>query len=215
MIVGGIDEAGRGPIIGPLVICLFMMDDSKAKELSSIGVRDSKMLSPSRREKLFDELADIGTYQVHVSTASEIDARDVSLNDFEIRIMAGLLEQNPSCKRVFIDSIQADGAAFTRKLKEKMKCSPELVPEILAIPGGDIHFPTCSAASIIAKVTRDRSVLELHKDYGNFGSGYPSDPKTRVWLQEKYAAEGRFPPIVRHTWRTAIRFTETRAEDNA
>ena len=207
LLLGGIDEAGRGPVIGPLVIGLFLLDETAAGGLSDLGVNDSKKIAPKRREKLFESLKRLGKFKLHVSSAKTIDERTESLNDFEIRIMAELIQETPACKRVFIDSVQADGAAFTRKLRDMMGPNSKAT-EILAMPGGDIHFPMCSAASIGAKVTRDRLVRELYEDFGDFGSGYPSDPRTKAWLRERYKEYGSFPKIVRHTWSTAVRFTE-------
>ena len=71
---------------------------------------------------------------------------------------------------------------------------------------GDSLFPEVSAASIIAKVERDRRIKKIEDEIGKFGSGYPSDPRTKEFLERYYARHGKLPPHTRKTWKTAKRF---------
>jgi ribonuclease HII len=192
----GIDEAGRGPVIGPLVICGFVYDESV--DLRALGAKDSKQLSPTRREKLAVGLLEVATdHRLSVITAIDIDQRDCSLNDLEINHMARLIDELAP-DTVYVDAIQSDCAAFRDKLMSRLshKCT------IIAENKADVKFPVVSAASILAKVERDAAVGRLRKEYGDIGSGYPSDPTTRQWLRDWYSSHGSFPPVVRHTWAT-------------
>lgn len=202
MLIAGIDEAGKGPVIGPIVVCLFFIDEKDAFKLKAIGVKDSKQLTPWQREKKFEELKDAGKWLLKIISAQEIDARSGSFNQFECGKMADLINEGPAeVGHVYIDSIEADGKRFASKLKALLKRHVAITAE----PKGDVKFPVCSAASIIAKVTRDREVAALRERYGDFGSGYPSDPKTIAFLEE-WARKNEFPPvIVRKTWSTTDR----------
>ncbi len=202
MLIAGIDEAGKGPVIGPMVVCMLFIDEKDAFKLKTIGVRDSKQLTPWQREKKFEELKDAGKWLLKIIPAQEIDARPGSFNQFECEKMAELINEGPGeIGHVYIDSIEADGRRFASKLKTLLKRKVVITAE----PKGDIKFPVCSAASIIAKVTRDGEIAKLREKYGDFGSGYPADPKTIAFL-EGWAKTSEFPPvIVRKTWSTAER----------
>ncbi len=202
MLIAGIDEAGKGPVIGPIVVCMFFVEENEAFKLKTIGVKDSKQLTPWQREKKFGELKEAGKWDLKISSAQEIDARQVSFNQFECGKMAELINEGPEeIGHVYIDSIEADGRRFASKLKALLKRKVAITAE----PKGDVKFTVCSAASIVAKVTRDREIAKLREKYGDFGSGYPSDPKTIGFLEE-WALKSEFPPvIVRKTWSTTDR----------
>ena len=202
----GIDEAGRGPVIGPLVICGVVYDDSV--DLRSLGAKDSKQLSPMRREKVAGALREAATdHRLSVISALDIDQRDCSLNDLEINHMARLIDELAP-DTVYIDAIQSDCAAFRDKLMSRLKHKCTIIAENKA----DVKFPVVSAASILAKVERDAAVSRLRKEYGDIGSGYPSDPTARRWLHQWYSSHGSFPPVVRHTWATVKDLISTRTQ---
>ncbi|WP_457753524.1 ribonuclease HII, partial [Thermococcus sp.] len=81
-------------------------------------------------------------------------------------------------------------------------------PKIIAEHKADAKYLPVSAASILAKVTRDKAIEKLKKQYGEIGSGYPSDPRTRKFLEEYYKEHGEFPPIVRKSWKTLRKIEE-------
>ena len=200
MKLGGIDEAGRGPVIGPLVIAAIVIDESKLDKLRELNVRDSKKLSPKRREKLFNELLKVLDDHVIVELwPDEIDNREGTLNDLEIAgfIRAlNFLKVKPDV--LYIDAADVKEERFGENIKRELKFSPKIISEHRA---DDKYLPV-SAASILAKVTRDQAIERLKEKYGEIGSGYPSDPKTRRFLEEYYRENGEFPPIVRRTWKT-------------
>ncbi len=200
----GVDEAGRGPVIGPLVICGYVYDETV--DLRSLGAKDSKQLTPARREKLAGALREAATdHRLSVIPAKDIDHRDCSLNDLEINHMALLIDELAP-DTVYIDAIQSDCAAFRDKLMSRLKHKVNIIAENKA----DVKFPVVSAASILAKVERDSAVERLRKEFGDIGSGYPSDPTTKRWLREWYSEHGSFPPVVRHTWATVKDLLSTR-----
>ncbi|WP_456420540.1 ribonuclease HII [Thermococcus sp.] len=206
MKIAGIDEAGRGPVIGPMVIATLVVDERNVLKLEELGVRDSKKLTPKRREKLFDEILSlVDDYVVLVLSPEEISSRAGTLNEFEVENFAKALNS----LKVRPDIIYADAAdvneeRFARELGERLSFKARIVAKHRA----DAIFPVVSAASIVAKVTRDREIEKLKEKYGEIGSGYPSDPRTRAFLESYYREHGEFPPIVRRNWKTLRKIEE-------
>jgi len=195
----GIDEAGRGPCIGPLVMCGYLVDEKDTPRLRSIGVKDSKMLSPAKRESLMPQLKKIAADYVILSvSADQIDhlRTPTNLNKLEIERMQQLINILAPDK-VIVDALEANEKRFLKKLSAGIKVETEIIAENFA----DKNYFEVGAASIIAKVHRDGEVKNLHKTYGNFGSGYPSDPKTVDFLKE--CIKNRvMPDIIRKSWMT-------------
>ncbi len=201
MRTAGLDEAGRGPVIGPMVIAIVVLSKKAAKELRSLGVKDSKMLTPRRREELAPIIREVSdAYAMRVVEPKKIDevvARN-GLNMLEAEVMADLVrELRPSF--VIVDAPGRN----TRKFKETLKSMLSgLKIRIRAENKADKRFIHVAAASILAKVERDRRVAELREIAGyDFGSGYPGDQKTREFLYK--VLEG-FPfPKEQIRWRWA------------
>ncbi len=200
----GIDEAGKGCIIGPLVICGYMIDDKKAGKLREWNVRDSKLVSPRRRGFLYGKLKELADdFVVLKISAEEIDRnRTVSnLNKLWYRRVAEIMNLLAP-GHVFIDALEADVKKCAEKLRkhlgEKMK-KVEMTCESAA----DARYPVVGAASIIAKVVRDAEVGKLREQFGDFGSGYTSDPRTIIFLKNWIEKNKQFPAFVRHSWVTA------------
>ena len=149
--IAGVDEAGRGPCAGPLVIAAVILKDPFAPELAQ--VRDSKEISEGKREELFDVIMNIAmSVSVIRVSVQEIDARGVHAANLDgmRRAVAGLSIE-PAY--VLTDGYAIEGLA---------------VPNV-AVWKGDQVVTAISAASIIAKVTRDREMIELDKKYPQFG----------------------------------------------
>ncbi|MCD6372982.1 MAG: ribonuclease HII [Thermococcus sp.] len=198
--LAGIDEAGRGPVIGPMVIAAVVVDEDKLSELERLGVRDSKRLTPKRRERLFDEIiALLDDYVILELWPEEIDSRKGTLNEFEVENFVKALNSlkvRPDV--IYIDAADVKETRFGEDIRKRLNFEAEIIAEHKA----DDKFLPVSAASIIAKVTRDRAIERLKEEYGEIGSGYPSDPRTRAFLEEYYRQHGEFPPIVRRGWKT-------------
>ncbi len=203
---GGIDEAGRGPVIGPLVIATVVVDEGNIQKLENLGVKDSKKLSPRRRESLFNEIINVlDDYVIIELWPEEIDGRGGTMNEFEVEnFVKALNSLKVKPDVLYIDAADVKEERFGELIREKLDFSPEIVAEHRA---DDKYLPV-SAASILAKVTRDRAVEKLKEVYGEIGSGYPSDPRTRAFLEDYYRKHGSFPPIVRKSWKTLKKIEE-------
>ncbi|MBI5459272.1 ribonuclease HII [Methanobacterium sp.] len=197
----GIDEAGRGSVLGPLVVSGVAVEEDRVKYLERLGLKDSKKISPKKRIVLSRKIKRIAEcHTVHI-TAHDIDtlrSRDVNLNEIEkIAINRIISESNPST--CFIDSMDVKPERLTSEL-ETMHSEVRVVAEHKA----DDRYPIVSAASIIAKVERDRAIQDIRKTYENVGSGYPSDPKTIEFLKTISPVED-LPDFVRSSWATVER----------
>ncbi|MBC7121490.1 MAG: ribonuclease HII, partial [Candidatus Methanosuratus sp.] len=177
----GIDEAGRGPVVGPMVIAGVLLVEEQIPNLIRIGVKDSKKLTPKAREKLLSGILAIAEDQyVKIISAAEIDTlrRTENLNQIEAYAMAEIIRRL-SPDEVQLGSVDVDEKRFG---SEVMRLTGK-VQTISSVHHAEEKFPAVAAASIVAKTTRDRAVADLRKEYGDFGSGYPSDPKTRSFLR--------------------------------
>lgn len=197
----GIDEAGRGCVLGPLVFGALLVDEAREHELRTLGARDSKKLSRKRREALRDPLAaaSLGWTTVEISPAA-IDAGNLARLG-EDAIVA-LVERFTPTVVVLDAPVPPRGIpAFVARLRAR-----GLTAEIVAENRADDTHPCCSAASVFAKTVRDGRLAELEERAGvPLGSGYPSDPVTQAWLRAVYAETGGFPDFVRTRWETVRR----------
>ena len=170
----GVDEAGRGPVIGPLVVCAFA--SVSTSQLAEFGVKDSKDLSKKKRDELFDILSEM-PHNVIVCSPERIDNSE-NLNSLETELFAEALLPMPTGS-VMLDACDVDADRFAKRVSTlaKRECNAE--------HKADENHLEVGAASIIAKVTRDRIIEELSNEIGiDLGSGYPSDPKTRAAVVE-------------------------------
>ncbi len=204
--LAGIDEAGRGPVIGPMVISAVVVDEANVPKLEGLGVKDSKKLTPKRREKLFDEIIRLlDDYVILELWPEEIDSRSGTLNEFEVEnFVKALNSLKVKPDVVYIDAADVKEARFGEDIRKRLNFEAEIIAEHKA----DDKFVPVSAASILAKVTRDRAIEKLKEQYGEIGSGYPSDPRTRAFLESYYREHGEFPPIVRQSWKTLRKIEE-------
>ncbi len=204
----GIDEAGRGPVLGPLVIAGVLADEAGITALIGLGVRDSKALTRQRRARLAPQIAQLAEVRTILIPAERLEE---DLNDVELRAMADLIgELRPNSVYFDAPAHPQGVAGYRRKLRELVGLRLHLPgPELFGENQADRKYPIVSAASIIAKVERDRAILELHKEYGDFGWGYPSEPKTLKFLEEWYRRHRCFPPCARAKWRTLRRLEGT------
>ena len=210
MIVGGVDEAGRGSVAGPLVVAGVSAGREGVKELVELGVRDSKLLTPKERGLLYPEILRITAYAVPVFIQPpEIDEyvkhgkKYRKLNYLEAIYMARVIGQL-GAKKVIVDAPDTNPVRFTDELSELTGRRCEVVAEHHA----DDRYPIVSAASIVAKVERDWAVAKLKSRYGDFGSGYPSDPKTKLFLSQWVEREGSMPDFTRKSWRCWVRILQ-------
>jgi len=200
MKIVGIDEAGRGSVLGPLVVCGVAVEEERLRYLERLNIKDSKKVSPKRRVVLSRKIKKIAEcYPVHIS-ASDIDllrSKDVNLNEIEKIAMKQIIgNSNPDI--CYIDCIDVKPERFTNEIEnfqEDLK--------VVAEHGADDTYVIVSAASIVAKVERDQEISVIRKEFGDIGSGYPSDPKTISFL--KNTPYDDLPDFVRRSWSTVER----------
>lgn len=214
----GIDEAGRGPVLGPMVygasVCLL----EEAKNLKRYGFDDSKVLSAKQRKTMFDTIkqADGLWWKVKVISAREISSKMLarsrtSLNEIShlaaIELIQNFIDEGFPIAEAYIDTV-GDPRSYALRLER-------LFPKtrIVVAKKADSIYPIVSAASICAKETRDRSLEDwdfeeegLKKDV-NFGSGYPGDEVTKKWMVHNFDKVFGFPSLVRFSWSTAFKYT--------
>ena len=192
MMICGIDEAGRGSAMGPLVVaCVFADDDTLLREF---GVKDSKKLSPKKRESLYEQITELFEYSVVMMSSDEIDTmrRTDSLNVIELEMFA--YAAGSKAERIIADCPDVNESSFSNEL------SAMTGRKVTAEHKADDKYPVVSAASIIAKVTRDRCIEKISKELGNIGSGYPSDKVTMDFIEKWIKEKGCAPPYTRCSW---------------
>lgn len=205
----GIDEAGRGPVIGPMVMAAAVFDPEGAQKLKELGVKDSKRLSEKRRyhlEPLVKEIA--RQWEIRVVSAVEIDRgrKAMSLNAMEASYTAELIAGlKPKPGKVIVDATDSISENYKKRIVDFLQKMGKPQPgELVCEHKADDTYPEVSGASIIAKVERDRRIEDLKKEVGDFGSGYPSDERTQRFLKE-IIREGRVGDYVRKSWNTVKR----------
>lgn len=198
----GIDEAGRGCVIGPMVIAGIIVKNLGIQEFKNLGIKDSKKLSAVKRQILAEEIRSIALdYEVVFHQPEEIDL--VSLNELDLKTITELVNQLKPEKAIFDVPTHPGGVDnFVKSVQLRLDKKVELIGENKA----DEKYAVVSAASILAKVKRDKIIDDLKVEYGDFGSGYMSDSKTQQFLEKWYKEDEKFPPIVRHKWSSVQKF---------
>jgi len=201
-LICGIDEAGRGPVIGPMVLCGICFTPSNLNFLSEIGVKDSKKLTPKKRSELAKVLKEkCISFKIVIVSAQEIDKRveeKITLNRLEELKMAEIInELKPTI--IYIDAADVNEKRFGKSIHKLLDYKPQ---KIISKHKADAIYPIVSAGSIIAKDKRDTLINELKHKYGNIGSGYPSDIKTINFLRNWIEQNKETPPFVRKSWDT-------------
>jgi ribonuclease HII len=207
LMISGIDEAGKGPVLGPMCVAGVLMDDSSNDALLKIGVKDSKKLAPKKREVLAVEIKKIANkYFVLEVSALQIDElrKIMTMNEIMVVCFAKVLEElRPD--HAFVDAADVIAQRFGQNLKKKYTREITITSEHEA----DVKYPIVSAASILAKVQRDMLVKELgEKIDADIGSGYPSDGKTILFLENWVKEHGSLPDFARSSWETSRRILE-------
>lgn len=199
MKIAGIDEAGRGCVIGHMVMASVALPQKREGELETLGVGDSKRFSPAKRKRIYQTLLDLPGVEIYSLGFSPAEIDQTSLTDLTKRGIIELVGRSGPGK-VFLD-VPAPPSGVENYLNSLR----EALGTTLQVEGsnkGEDRYLVVAAASIIAKVRRDERLEELKKEAGDFGSGYPSDPKTRKFLQKILDSQEPLPPFVRTKWKT-------------
>ena len=199
----GVDEAGRGPVIGPLVVAGVLFKDDQ--DLIKLKVRDSKKITPKRREYLADKIKQIvADYEVLVIPAKDIDdmRKVMTLNEIEVNAFARVIKKlKPDI--CYVDSADVNEKRFADDILANLSFKIDIISKHKA----DDVYPIVSAASIIAKTRRDEEVTKIAEQLEKklnlpMGSGYPADPITQKFLSKWLDKYKNLPPQVRRSWKT-------------
>lgn len=205
MLIAGIDEAGRGPCLGPLVVAVSVLEKSREEELYELGVKDSKLLSTEKRKKFYPKIKKLSLEHAFSKvSAKELDSLMLrkSLNEIEAMKIAKMLNELKNKPEVlYVDSPDILQDNFGKRLKKYLSFSPTIIAEHKA----DFNYAVVSAASIIAKVERDKEIERFSKKYGRIGSGYPGDKETTEFIRKYLDMHNSLPEIVRMSWDTTKR----------
>ena len=203
MLIAGVDEAGRGPALGPMVLSIASIEKKHEEKLIELGVKDSKLLNEKERERQNKILPGLlhEFNSVHVK-AGEIDTlrNRKSLNEIEamrIGYLLNNLKKKPDI--AFVDSPDPIAKNFGKRIEKYISFKLDIRAEHKA----DLNYPIVSAASIIAKVERDKAIKKLSRKHGNMGSGYPHDPDTIAFMYNWVKKNKKLPDFARKSWATS------------
>ncbi len=207
MRVAGVDEAGRGCAIGPLVIAGVLVEEETIPTLREIGVKDSKKLTAKKRTTLADEIRelalDIRVIELEPHVIDHVVFRSKPLrrlNYLETMVMAKIVRELEP------DIVHMDPPdVVSHRCAEQIQSVVQRKMDIICEPKADVNYPSTGAASIIAKVTRDLRIDALREKHGDIGSGYTSDWKTQEYLADYFSKTMECPSFIRASWATVQR----------
>jgi len=200
----GVDEAGRGPVVGPLVVAGVTLENDL--KLVNDNIHDSKKIAPKRREILSKKIKESAVnYEITLISPSDIDnmRKVMTLNEIELNAFSDIIEKlKPDI--CYVDAADVNDTRFGNNILSRISFKPEIISKHKA----DDIYPVVGAASILAKTKRDEQVKMIAKGLKKkldmpLGSGYPADPVTQKFLRKWVKTFGKLPPHTRHSWKTA------------
>ena len=203
----GVDEAGKGPVMGPMVVAAVAVKN--AKLIENIGFKDSKLLTPQKRKELFDLIKQNYRYAVEIIGPEKIDEyrRKNQLNLLNRKAFEKvIIKLNPNI--AYVDAADVNEERFGREIK--INLTNENDTDVISMHKADSKIPVVAAASIIAKQTRENEIEELKNKIGDFGSGYPSDERTIKFLKSYFNDNLKWPSGTRKSWKTIERIRPVR-----
>lgn len=204
----GVDEAGKGSVLGPMVVAA--VGCREAGDLEPLPIRDSKALRPKQREAIYEILLrDFAISIVTIDAAGIDEARSrMSMNECVAELHAeALMGLRP--ESAYVDACDVNAERYGRTVADYLDFPCDIISEHRA----DARYKIVGAASVVAKVTRDRAIKDLDEQYGNVGSGYPSDPVTIEFLRGYVRDYGNPPPCARRSWKTVTNLCQTTIAD--
>ncbi|MFH1290854.1 MAG: ribonuclease HII [Nanoarchaeota archaeon] len=210
MLILGIDDAGRGPLIGPMILAGTLIDKAQEAKLKRHNIRDSKDVPHKERVKLAKLIKENSfSHKIVKTSPNEIDialeTAGTNLNTLEAKKAAIIINTINIPKyqkekiKVVVDCPSINTTAWQNTLLGFITHKENL--RVICEHKADVNHIAVGAASILAKVTREEEVAKIKKQYGNIGSGYPSDPGTKEFLK-KHGKELKDSGIFRKTWST-------------
>ena len=198
----GVDEAGKGPVIGPMVVAAVSVKN--AKMIENQGFKDSKLLTPQKRKELFELIKKNYEYAIEIIEPEEIDKyrRKNKLNLLNRKAFEKVISKlNPNI--AYVDAADVNEERFGREIKSNL--TNENDTDVISMHKADTKIPVVAAASIIAKQTRELEIEKLKEEIGDFGSGYPSDTRTIKFLKSYFHDNMKWPSGTRKSWKTVER----------
>ena len=198
----GVDEAGKGPVMGPMVVAAVSVKN--AKIIENQGFKDSKLLTPQKRKELFELIKKNYEYAVEIIEPEEIDIyrRKNKLNLLNRQAFEKVISKlNP--KIAYVDAADVNEERFGREIK--INLTNENDTDVISMHKADSKITIVAAASIIAKQTRELEIQKLKEKIGDFGSGYPSDTRTIKFLKSYFHDNSKWPSGTRKSWKTIER----------
>ncbi|MDV2481479.1 ribonuclease HII [Methanoculleus sp. Wushi-C6] len=202
------DEAGKGSVLGPMVVAA--VGCRAVEDLAALPIKDSKVLRPKQREEIYGVLfKEFSIAVVTIDAAGIDDCRTrMSMNECVAELHAeALMGLRP--EQAYLDACDVNAERYGRTVAGHLDFPCDIVAEHRA----DARHKIVGAASIVAKVTRDRAIWELSQQYGKIGSGYPSDPVTIEFLRSYIREYGSPPPCARRSWKTVTNLSQTTIRD--
>ena len=201
-IVCGVDEAGRGSLLGPIIVAGISVSKKSISELTKCGIRDSKLISPKKRQSLFGHIINI---------AESICICRISIEDIDFHVFRNnlnLLEAeamaitigNMKSHKTYVDSCDVNPSRYQKTIRGFLG---QHDTKLFSMHHADRLNVVVSGASIIAKVMRDSEISKIRIQYGDIGSGYPSDKKTIRFVKDWYTQKNEIPPFARKSWKPA------------
>jgi len=198
----GVDEAGKGPVIGPLVVAAVMVENLKLSD--DLGFKDSKLLTPKKRKELAKMIKEKFAYTVEIIEPKIIDeyTKRNKLNQLNREAFERVISKlNPNI--AYVDAADVNEERFGKMIKLGLKNSNDT--DVISMHKADTKISIVAAASIIAKETREKEIEKIKKEIGDFGSGYPSDKRTIKFLKAFYGDNSKWPSGTRKSWKTLQR----------
>ncbi len=214
----GIDEAGRGCVLGPMVFGACLVDSRREKKLRKAGFRDSKKVPAEKREKLRDEALTMSktilAHRVVELSPATLDSKSLNVLGKEV-IVDLAVELRPDVLVLDAPVPPKQIPGYVKDITERLEARGVTGMKIVAENGADDTHPCCSAASIFAKVHRDAELRKIEADVGvPLGSGYPGDPHTVAFLKDRWTRDRAWPDCVRTKWETARRIVAESAQQS-
>ena len=207
----GVDEAGKGPVLGPLVVAAVAVKN--AKEIENLGIKDSKQLNATKRKELAKLIKERYDYAVEIIEAETVDKyrRQNKLNELNREAFERVISKlNPNV--AYVDAADVNESRFGKQIKERLTNQKDT--DVISMHKADAKIDVVAAASIIAKETRENEIRKLKEKIGDFGSGYPSDERTIKFLKSFYSDNGKWPTGTRKSWKTVERIRPVKTLDD-
>ena len=198
----GVDEAGKGPVMGPMVVAAVLVKN--AKMIENLGFKDSKLLTPKKRKELYELIKKNYQYAIEIIEPEKIDEyrRKNKLNILNRKSFEKVIsELNPNI--AYVDAADVNEERFGREIKSNLTNDNDT--DVISMHKADSKIPIVAAASIMAKHTRELEIERLKKKIGDFGSGYPSDTRTIKFLKSYLHDNSKWPSGTRKSWKTIER----------